>query len=181
MAVELFTKSTMDAVKSGLTQGELGGEAQVRARARAAHAHALCRPLCLSVPISPVVATAYPSPCTAGSMLLLLPAGVSTDTATACLLLSWTLPTRPAPLSGFLMLMYPPVILPYTQLGHVRRLEERIKRRLHIGAYMTTRRLLDEMVALGEPESLVLRVLLTMAAAGDVNLTRERTMVHRVR
>ncbi|GIL54329.1 hypothetical protein Vafri_9903 [Volvox africanus] len=94
IAIELFTKSTMDAVKSGLTQTELGGE---------------------------------------------------------------------------------------QQLGHVRRLEERIKRRLHIGAYMTTRRLLDEMVALGEPESLVLRVLLTMAAAGDVNLTRERTMVHRLR
>ncbi|GLC34924.1 hypothetical protein PLESTB_001178700 [Pleodorina starrii] len=94
MSIELFTKSTMDAVKSGLTQTELGGE---------------------------------------------------------------------------------------QQLGHVRRLEERIKRRLHIGAYMTTRRLLDEMVALGEPESLVLRVLLTLAAAGDVNLTRERTMVHRVR
>ncbi|GFR48027.1 hypothetical protein Agub_g9859 [Astrephomene gubernaculifera] len=94
IAIELFTKSTMDAVKSGLTQAELGGE---------------------------------------------------------------------------------------QQLGHVRRLEERVKRRLHIGAYMTTKRLLDEMVALGEPESLVLRVLLTMAAAGDVNLTRERTMVHRLR
>lgn len=52
MAIDLFTKSTMDAVKSGLTQLEVGGEAQ---------------------------------------------------------------------------------------LGHVRRLEERIKRRLHIGAQMTTR------------------------------------------
>lgn len=29
-AIELFTKSTMDAVKSGLTQGEMGGEQQVR-------------------------------------------------------------------------------------------------------------------------------------------------------
>ncbi|KXZ53157.1 hypothetical protein GPECTOR_7g1049 [Gonium pectorale] len=94
LAIELFTKSTMDAVKSGLTQSELGGEAQ---------------------------------------------------------------------------------------LGHVRRLEERIKRRLHIGAYMTTKRLMDEMVALGEPESLTLRVLLAMAASGDINLTRERTMVHRLR
>eukprot|EP00198_Chlamydomonas_reinhardtii_P000640 XP_001689975.1 minichromosome maintenance protein 5 [Chlamydomonas reinhardtii] len=93
-AIELFTKSTMDAVKSGLTQGEMGGE---------------------------------------------------------------------------------------QQLGHVRRLEERIKRRLHIGAFMTTRRLLDEMVALGEPESLVHRVLLALAAGGDINLTRERTMVSRVR
>ncbi|KAG2449154.1 hypothetical protein HYH02_005901 [Chlamydomonas schloesseri] len=93
-AIELFTKSTMDAVKSGLTQGELGGE---------------------------------------------------------------------------------------QQLGHARRLEERIKRRLHIGAFMTTRRLLDEMVALGEPESLVHRVLLALSASGDINLTRERTMVSRVR
>ncbi len=63
----------------------------------------------------------------------------------------------------------------------MRRLEERIRRRLHIGAYMTTRRLLDEMVALGEPESLVLRVLMAMAAAGEVALTRERTTVHRLR
>ncbi len=30
IAIELFTKSTMDAVKSGLTQAELTGEQQVR-------------------------------------------------------------------------------------------------------------------------------------------------------
>ncbi|KAG2489331.1 hypothetical protein HYH03_012163 [Edaphochlamys debaryana] len=94
IAIELFTKSTMDAVKSGLTQAEISGDAQ---------------------------------------------------------------------------------------MGHANRLTERIKRRLHIGAQMTTRRLLDEMVALGEPETLVLRVLLAMAAQGDVTLTRERTQVTRVR
>lgn len=42
-------------------------------------------------------------------------------------------------------------------------------------------RLLDEMAALGEPEHLVLRVLLALTGGGDFTLTRERSMVHRVR
>lgn len=46
---------------------------------------------------------------------------------------------------------------------------------------VSPRRLIDEMVALGEPEPLVLRVLLAMAAGGDVTFARERTMLQRVR
>uniref|UniRef100_A0A7S0UW25 DNA replication licensing factor MCM5 n=1 Tax=Polytomella parva TaxID=51329 RepID=A0A7S0UW25_9CHLO len=67
------------------------------------------------------------------------------------------------------------------QLGHARRLEERIRRRLHIGSSLTLRRLLDEMAALGEAEHLAIRVILAMASRGELALTRERSLVTRLR
>lgn len=68
-----------------------------------------------------------------------------------------------------------------TQRAQLRRLEEKIKRRMHIGAYMSQRRLLDEMSALGESEQLVWRALVVMQQAGEVEFRRERSLIHRVK
>lgn len=43
------------------------------------------------------------------------------------------------------------------------------------------RKLLDEMVAMGEPETLVMRALCALDAQGDFQMRRERTIVTRQR
>lgn len=50
-----------------------------------------------------------------------------------------------------------------------------------MGSYITQRRLLEEMVALGESEMMVMRALLAMAATGDVEFKRERSVIQRLR
>eukprot|EP00798_Chlamydomonas_sp_ICE-L_P022234 gene22234-29301_t len=67
------------------------------------------------------------------------------------------------------------------QRDRIHRLEEKIRRRMHIGGYMTQKRLMDEMVALGESEQMVMRALLAMSAQGDVQFRRERAVLHRVK
>ena len=52
---------------------------------------------------------------------------------------------------------------------------------MHIGGFMPLRRLLDEMVALGEPEPLVMRALVALNQAGEFQFKRERAIVHRLR
>ncbi|MEW5314783.1 MAG: hypothetical protein WDW38_006253 [Sanguina aurantia] len=46
-----------------------------------------------------------------------------------------------------------------SQRGQLHRLEDKVRRRMHIGSVMTLRRLLDEMVGLGEAEPMVMRAL----------------------
>lgn len=65
------------------------------------------------------------------------------------------------------------------QREQIHRVENRIRQRLHIGATMLTRRLMDELVALGESESMVMRALLIMAQLQQVTLKRERSVVTR--
>jgi len=67
------------------------------------------------------------------------------------------------------------------QRDRIHRLEEKVRRRLHIGSYITQRRLMDEMVALGESEMMVMRALCAMSAMGEIEFRRERSVVHRVR
>jgi DNA replication licensing factor MCM5 len=43
------------------------------------------------------------------------------------------------------------------------------------------RKLLDELVALGEPEALVMRALCALDSQGEFQLRRERSVVYRVR
>ncbi len=67
------------------------------------------------------------------------------------------------------------------QRDRIHRLEEKIKRRVGIGSYITQRRLMEEMVALGESEMMVMRALLAMSAGGDIEFKRERSVIQRVR
>ncbi|GFH22272.1 DNA helicase, partial [Haematococcus lacustris] len=61
----------------------------------------------------------------------------------------------------------------------IHRLEDKVRRRVHIGGYITLRKLLDELVALGEPEALVMRALCALDAQGEFQLRRERSVVYR--
>ncbi|KAJ9517956.1 hypothetical protein QJQ45_004274 [Haematococcus lacustris] len=67
------------------------------------------------------------------------------------------------------------------QRERIHRLEDKVRRRVHIGGYITLRKLLDELVALGEPEALVMRALCALDAQGEFQLRRERSVVYRVR
>jgi hypothetical protein len=51
----------------------------------------------------------------------------------------------------------------------------------HTGPPVTCRKLLDELVALGEPEALVMRALCALDSQGEFQLRRERSVVYRVR
>ncbi len=103
---------------------------------------------------------------------------------------------------------------PAAQRERIHRLEEKIRRRVGVGSYITQKRLMEEMVgtcclkratpswlpcaqalhvtrphrlpsfmqvALGESEMFVMRALLAMAAGGDVEFKRERSVIQRVR
>ncbi|GAX74631.1 hypothetical protein CEUSTIGMA_g2079.t1 [Chlamydomonas eustigma] len=67
------------------------------------------------------------------------------------------------------------------QRERIHRLEDKIRRRVGIGSYITQKRLMEEMVALGESEMFVMRALLAMAAGGDIEFKRERSVIQRVR
>mmetsp|Transcript_129 Transcript_129/g.281 ORF Transcript_129/g.281 Transcript_129/m.281 type:complete len:744 (-) Transcript_129:832-3063(-) len=67
------------------------------------------------------------------------------------------------------------------QRERIHRLEDKIRRRIHIGGSMKLRKLLDEMVAMGEPETLVMRALCALDAQGEFQMRRERTIVTRQR
>lgn len=68
-----------------------------------------------------------------------------------------------------------------SQRAAIHRIEDKVRRRVHIGGYLTTRRLLDELVALGDPEPLVMRALCALDAQGEFQLRRERSVIHRLR
>ena len=121
------------------------------------------------------------------------------------------------------------ILPPCAQRDRIHRLEEKIRRRVGVGSYITQKRLMEEMVgvaacstglappppaaewavlfrahhrardrawpspnlaashppflqvALGESEMFVMRALLAMAAGGDVEFKRERSVIQRVR
>ncbi len=59
--------------------------------------------------------------------------------------------------------------------------ETQIKRRVAIGSYVSERKLVDELVRVGLNDHLVRKSLMYMAQSGDLQLVRERRMVHRLR
>jgi DNA replication licensing factor MCM5 len=67
------------------------------------------------------------------------------------------------------------------QRERIHRLEDKIKRRVGVGSYITQKRLMEEMVALGESEMFVMRALLAMQGSGEIEFKRERTIIHRIR
>jgi DNA replication licensing factor MCM5 len=67
------------------------------------------------------------------------------------------------------------------QRAEVHRVEEQVRRRVAIGAFVAERKLVDELCRVGFAESLVRRALLFLQAAGDFEYRRERKLVHRLK
>lgn len=54
-------------------------------------------------------------------------------------------------------------------------------RRVAIGSYVSERKLVDELVRVGLNDHLVRKALMYLTQSGDLQLVRERRMVHRLR
>jgi len=67
------------------------------------------------------------------------------------------------------------------QRSEVHRVEEQVRRRVAIGAFVAERKLVDELVRVGFAESMVRKALLFLQANGDFEYRRERRLVHRVK
>lgn len=67
------------------------------------------------------------------------------------------------------------------QRTEVHRVEEQVRRRVAIGAFVAERKLVDELVRVGFAESLVRKALLFLQANGDFEYRRERRLVHRLK
>ena len=57
----------------------------------------------------------------------------------------------------------------------------KVRQRVHINGHLLVRRLVDELVALGEEEQVVYRALLHMHGAGELQYRSERKVVHRIK
>lgn len=67
------------------------------------------------------------------------------------------------------------------QRAEVHRVEEQVRRRVAIGAFVAERKLVDELVRVGFSESMVRKALLFLQANGDFEYRRERRLVHRLK
>jgi len=67
------------------------------------------------------------------------------------------------------------------QKAEIHRVEEQIRRRIAIGAFVSERKLVDELVRVGFGESLVRKAMLFLQANGDFEYRRERRLVHRIK
>lgn len=67
------------------------------------------------------------------------------------------------------------------QRADMHRIEEQIRRRVAIGAFVSERKLVDELVRVGFAESLIRKALLFLQANGDFEYRRERRLVHRMK
>lgn len=67
------------------------------------------------------------------------------------------------------------------QRTEIHRVEEQIRRRVAIGAFVSERKLVDELVRVGFSDSLVRKAMLFLQANGDFEYRRERRLVHRVK
>ncbi len=67
------------------------------------------------------------------------------------------------------------------QRSRVERMASKIRQRVHINGHILVTRLVGELAALGEEESLVMRALVHMNQLGELQYRSERKVVHRVR
>jgi len=67
------------------------------------------------------------------------------------------------------------------QRAEIHRVEEQIKRRVAIGAYVAERKLVDELSRVGFPDSLIHKGLMFLQGSGDFEYRRERRLVHRLK
>jgi len=67
------------------------------------------------------------------------------------------------------------------QRAEIHRVEEQIRRRVAIGAFVSERKLVDELVRVGFSDNLVRKAMLFLQANGDFEYRRERRLVHRVK
>lgn len=67
------------------------------------------------------------------------------------------------------------------QRAEIHRVEEQIRRRIAIGAFVSERKLIDELVRVGFGESMVRKAMLFLQANGDFEYRRERRLVHRLK
>lgn len=67
------------------------------------------------------------------------------------------------------------------QRAEIHRVEEQVRRRIAIGAFVTERKLVDELVRVGFAESLVRKAMLFLQASGDFEYRRDRRLVHRLK
>ena len=67
------------------------------------------------------------------------------------------------------------------QRAEIHRVEEQIRRRVAIGAFVSERKLVDELVRVGFSDNLVRKAMLFLQANGDFEYRRERRLVHRIK
>lgn len=72
-------------------------------------------------------------------------------------------------------------VLTDEQRSEIHRVEEQIRRRVAIGAFVSERKLVDELVRVGFGDSLVRKAMLYLQRNGDFEYRRERRLVHRVK
>lgn len=73
------------------------------------------------------------------------------------------------------------VVFSEEQRAELHSAESQIRRRVAIGAHVSERKLVDELVRIGLPEGLVRRALVFMAQQGEIEHKKERRLVHRLR
>ena len=73
------------------------------------------------------------------------------------------------------------VVFSEEQRAELAAVEQQVKRRLPIGAYVSERKLVDELVRCGIAELSARRTLALMTRAGELESIRERRLVHRMR
>ena len=73
------------------------------------------------------------------------------------------------------------VVFSEEQRAELSAVEQQVKRRLPIGAYVSERKLVDELVRCGIAELSARRTLALMTRAGELESIRERRLVHRTR
>lgn len=73
------------------------------------------------------------------------------------------------------------VVFSEEQRAELAAVEQQVKRRLPIGAYVSERKLVDELVRCGIAELSARRTLALMTRAGEIESIRERRLVHRMR